>query len=91
MAPKIAHPAPDFKGVAVVDGKFKTIQLSDYVGKYVVLFFYPLDFTFVCPTEIVAFSEAAARFEVFDFLCHHSDAYRSRVAQMKKIVETLGL
>ncbi|XP_022648127.1 peroxiredoxin-1-like [Varroa destructor] len=66
MAPKIAHPAPDFKGVAVVDGKFKTIQLSDYVGKYVVLFFYPLDFTFVCPTEIVAFSEAAARFEEID-------------------------
>ncbi|XP_022706927.1 peroxiredoxin-1-like [Varroa jacobsoni] len=66
MAPKIAHPAPDFKGVAVVDGKFKTIQLSDYVGKYVVLFFYPLDFTFVCPTEIVAFSEAAARFKEID-------------------------
>jgi len=63
MAPKISQPAPDFKGVAVIDGEFKTIQLSDYKGKYVVLFFYPLDFTFVCPTEIIAFSEAASRFK----------------------------
>ena len=38
------------------------IQFSDYKGKYVVLFFYPMDFTFVCPTEIVAFSEAASKF-----------------------------
>ena len=64
MAPKLAQAAPDFKGVAVVDGEFKTIQLSDYKGKYVVLFFYPLDFTFVCPTEIIAFSESARRFKV---------------------------
>jgi len=63
MAPKLAQAAPDFKGVAVVNGEFKTIQLSDYKGKYVVLFFYPLDFTFVCPTEIIAFSEAAHRFK----------------------------
>lgn len=41
---------------AVVDGEIKKISLSDYKGKYVVLFFYPKDFTFVCPTEIIAFS-----------------------------------
>lgn len=40
--------------------------LSDYKGKYVVLFFYPLDFTFVCPTEIIAFSEAASKFEAIN-------------------------
>ncbi|XP_018496815.1 peroxiredoxin-2 isoform X1 [Galendromus occidentalis] len=62
MAPKLAQPAPDFQGTAVVDGEFKTIKLSDYKGKYVILFFYPLDFTFVCPTEIIAFSEAAQKF-----------------------------
>lgn len=45
------------------DGSFKTVSLSDYAGKYVVLFFYPLDFTFVCPTEIIAFSDRAAEFE----------------------------
>ena len=42
--------------VAVVDGEIKKVSLSDYKGKYVVLFFYPKDFTFVCPTEIIAFS-----------------------------------
>lgn len=60
--PKLQHPAPDFKGTAVVNGEFKTISLSDYKGKYVVLFFYPLDFTFVCPTEIIAFSDRAKEF-----------------------------
>ena len=47
----------------MVDGAFKDVALSDYKGKYVVLFFYPLDWTFVCPTEIIAFSDAAAKFK----------------------------
>ncbi|VEN47476.1 unnamed protein product [Callosobruchus maculatus] len=51
--PQLEKPAPIFKGTAVVDGMFKEISLEDYKGKYVVLFFYPLDFTFVCPTEII--------------------------------------
>lgn len=56
--------APDFKATAALpDGSFKDIKLSDYKGKYVVLFFYPLDFTFVCPTEILAFSDKAAEFK----------------------------
>jgi alkyl hydroperoxide reductase subunit AhpC len=58
----VQKPAPDFKAQAVVDGEFKEVKLSDYKGKYVVLFFYPLDFTFVCPTEIIAFSDAHAEF-----------------------------
>uniref|UniRef100_A0A8C3SAE9 Peroxiredoxin-2 n=1 Tax=Chelydra serpentina TaxID=8475 RepID=A0A8C3SAE9_CHESE len=58
----IGKPAPGFHATAVVDGAFKEIKLSDYKGKYVVLFFYPLDFTFVCPTEIIAFSEHAEDF-----------------------------
>jgi len=62
MAPKIRHAAPAFTADAVVDGEFKTVSLADYKGKYVVLFFYPMDFTFVCPTEIIAFSEKAAEF-----------------------------
>merc|ERR1739838_543167 len=60
---KIGHPAPAFNAQALVNGEFKNVQLSDYKGKYVVLFFYPLDFTFVCPTEIIAFSEAAKDFD----------------------------
>ncbi|XP_006631553.1 peroxiredoxin-2 [Lepisosteus oculatus] len=59
---KIGKPAPHFQATAVVDGQFKEIKLSDYRGKYVVFFFYPLDFTFVCPTEIVAFSDRAEEF-----------------------------
>ena len=56
--------APDFAATAVMpDGTFKEVKLSDYEGKYVLLFFWPLDFTFVCPTEIIAFSDAAAEFE----------------------------
>ncbi|XP_066997446.2 peroxiredoxin 2 [Anabrus simplex] len=58
----IQKPAPDFKGTAVINGQFKDISLSQYKGKYVVLFFYPLDFTFVCPTEIIAFSDRVSEF-----------------------------
>jgi peroxiredoxin (alkyl hydroperoxide reductase subunit C) len=61
--PLVQNPAPDFTAKAVANGEFKTIRLSDYKGKWVYLFFYPLDFTFVCPTEIIAFSDAASRFE----------------------------
>ncbi|CAI9726715.1 peroxiredoxin-2-like isoform X2 [Octopus vulgaris] len=60
---KLAQKAPEFKGMAVVNGEFKTIQLSDFKGKYLVLFFYPLDFTFVCPTEITAFSDRMEEFK----------------------------
>lgn len=59
---RVGQSAPDFTATAVVDQEFKTIKLSDYRGKYVVLFFYPLDFTFVCPTEITAFSDNYSSF-----------------------------
>ena len=59
---QVGHPAPDFTATAVYDQEFKLIRLTDYIGKYVVLFFYPLDFTFVCPTEITAFSDSYSRF-----------------------------
>lgn len=61
--PAISKLAPEFKGQAVINGHFKDIQLSDYKGKYVVLFFYPLDFTFVCPTELIAFNEKLEEFQ----------------------------
>ncbi|KAF9357422.1 Peroxiredoxin-2 [Mortierella sp. AD094] len=62
MVASVGKIAPAFKATAVVDGAFKEVSLDDYKGQYVVLFFYPLDFTFVCPTEIIAFSEAVERF-----------------------------
>ncbi len=64
MSTLVTKPAPDFKADAVLaDGSFKQISLSDFKGKYVLLYFYPLDFTFVCPTEIIAFSDRADEFE----------------------------
>lgn len=60
---EVGSPAPDFSAQAVVDGEIKTVSLADYKGKYVVLFWYPKDFTFVCPTEIIAFSDRAKEFE----------------------------
>ena len=69
MTTLVQNPAPDFEARAVLpDGSFSNVHLSDYRGKYVVLFFYPLDFTFVCPTEIVAFSERIEEFEARNVL-----------------------
>ncbi|XP_060755033.1 peroxiredoxin-2 [Neoarius graeffei] len=79
---KIGHPAPQFKVTAVVDGQFKDVQLSDYRGKYVVLFFYPLDFTFVCPTEIIAFSDHVSEFRKIgcEVLAASTDSHFSHLA-----------
>ncbi|VDP40678.1 unnamed protein product [Schistosoma mattheei] len=57
------QPAPNFEGTAVVGTELRPISLSQFQGKYVLLVFYPLDFTFVCPTELIAFSERAAEFQ----------------------------
>ena len=62
-AAKVGEPAPTFTLDAVVGKEFKKISLTDYRGKWVVLFFYPLDFTFVCPTEIKGFNVALRDFE----------------------------
>ncbi|MBI3273134.1 MAG: peroxiredoxin [Planctomycetes bacterium] len=60
--PLVGQKAPAFKADAVVGTEFKSIQLEDYRGKWVVLFFYPLDFTFVCPTELTAFQDRLTEF-----------------------------
>jgi len=62
LVARIGKEAPDFEAESVVNGEFQKVKLSDYRGKYVVFFFYPLDFTFVCPTEIIAFSDRADEF-----------------------------
>jgi len=56
---RVRTAAPTWSGTALVGTEFKTVSSSDYKGQWLVLFFYPLDFTFVCPTEIVKFSNAA--------------------------------
>lgn len=62
MTIRVGQEAPEFTATAVIDQEFKTVKLADFRGKYVVLFFYPLDFTFVCPTEIIAFSDSYEEF-----------------------------
>ncbi|MCC7518685.1 MAG: peroxiredoxin [Verrucomicrobiae bacterium] len=70
MAVLVGKPAPDFTAKAVVAGKVVDhFRLSDHRGKYVLLFFYPLDFTFVCPTELHAFQD-------------HMKAFRERNVQL---------
>jgi peroxiredoxin (alkyl hydroperoxide reductase subunit C) len=65
MSTLVAKEAPDFTATAVLgDNSFKEgFKLSDLRGKYAVLFFYPLDFTFVCPSEIIAFDKAYDKFK----------------------------
>ncbi|MEO7995325.1 MAG: peroxiredoxin [bacterium] len=62
MAVLVGKKAPEFKARATDGGEIKDVALTDYAGKWVVLFFYPLDFTFVCPTEIKAYNEMNAAF-----------------------------
>jgi len=72
MALMVEKKAPYFKGTAVIGGDatnmipdtaYKEISIDDYKGKWVVLFFYPLDFTFICPTEIEAFGTSYPKFQ----------------------------
>jgi peroxiredoxin 2/4 len=64
MCTLVTKEAPDFTAKAVMpDNTFSDLTLSSYRGKYVILFFYPLDFTFVCPSEIIAFDSALEKFQ----------------------------
>lgn len=69
MSARVGHLAPDFSVQAYdrtkddTNAQFKQVNLSDYAGKWLCLYFYPLDFTFVCPTEIVVFNNSLGEFE----------------------------
>lgn len=63
MSSLVGKAAPEVTAEGVLNGRFNTYRLSDYRGKWVVVFFYPLDFTFVCPTEILAFSDRLGDFK----------------------------
>ncbi|PHH86973.1 hypothetical protein CDD83_9476 [Cordyceps sp. RAO-2017] len=63
----VQRPAPGFTATTVLPGgEFKDVSLSDFQGQWVVLLFYPLDFTFVCPTEIIQFNDALPRFSALN-------------------------
>lgn len=84
----IKKPAPDFTLEGVINaGEFKKITLSSYKGKWVVLFFYPLDFTFICPTEITSFSKQYDEFEKINavVLGVSTDSVHSHKAWLKDL------
>lgn len=62
MVATVRHPAPAFKKTAVIDGVFEEVSLDKYKGKWVILAFVPLAFTFVCPTEIIAYNSKLEEF-----------------------------
>jgi len=94
MEARIQKAAPQFKATAVTaDGEFKDVQLSDYKGKYLVFFFYPLDFTFVCPTEITAFSDRYEDFKAIncEVLACSVDSHFSHLAWTERPRKKGGL
>lgn len=82
---EIGSPAPTFTLDAVYNKEFTKINLSDYRGKWVVLFFYPGDFTFVCPTEIKGFNKSLAEFKAInaEVLAVSVDSKYSHLAWIK--------
>jgi len=90
----VTKPAPNFEATAVApNGEFKTVKLSDYKGKYLVIFFYPLDFTFVCPTEIIAFSDRVDEFRSIgcEVVCASVDSQFTHLAWTEKSRKEGGL
>ncbi len=63
METLVGKKAPYFEAEAAIGGEFTKLKLTDFAGKYLCLFFYPLDFTFVCPTELHAFSDKIEEFK----------------------------
>lgn len=84
---QVGKEAPKFKLEALVDDKFQHISIEDYKGKWLVLFFYPLDFTFVCPTEILEFSGRVEEFKKLgaDVLACSIDSVYSHLAWTKEL------
>ena len=89
----IGKQAPKFSGQAASQGEIIDLKLDDYKGKWVVLFFYPLDFTFVCPTEIVAFNDHHEEFRKVgaEVLGVSVDSVHTHLAYMRTPREQAGV
>jgi alkyl hydroperoxide reductase subunit AhpC len=87
---QVSKPAPNFNVETVIKaGEFSQAKLEDYKGKWLVLFFYPLDFTFVCPTEITGFSKRFEEFKALNaqVLGGSTDSVHSHRAWLKELGE----
>ena len=89
------HEAPGFKAKAVMDDKFIDVKLEDYTNdnKWVVLLFYPFDFTFICPTEIISFSEKQDEFASMNsqVLAISTDSHHTHLAWSRTARENGGV
>lgn len=81
MTVQVTQPAPAFTAQALVGREFHSVSLSDYRGKWVLLFFYPMDFTFVCPTELIGLNDQYVEFVGRDcvVLCASTDTVYSHL------------
>lgn len=87
-------PAPQFDDVnAVMNNEFTKVSLSNFKGKYLIILFYPFDFTYVCPTELIAFSESMAKFKELgaEVLGVSTDSHFTHLAWLKTPREDGGL
>lgn len=94
MSSLVTRQAPDFTAQAVMaDNSFEELQLSSYKGKYVILFFYPMDFTFVCPSEIIAFDKELDKFRAknAEVIGVSTDSHFSHWAWKNTAVENGGI
>jgi peroxiredoxin (alkyl hydroperoxide reductase subunit C) len=82
---QVSRPAPTFHTQALLGRDFQTVDLDDYKGKWVLLFFYPLDFTFVCPTELVSLNDHYADFQArsCEVLAASTDSVYSHLGWVK--------
>ncbi|KAK7956581.1 Peroxiredoxin-1 [Apiospora hydei] len=90
----VQRPAPAFKAMTVfANGEFKEISLDQYLGQWVVLLFYPMDFTFVCPTEIIQYNDALSRFREINtqVLALSTDSHFSHLAWQQQPRKQGGL
>lgn len=87
MQTLVGKAAPDFTLDGVFGDQFKKVSLKDYRGRWLVIFFYPLDFTFVCPTEITAFNDAYDQFQKMntEVLSVSVDSVHSHLAWKKDL------
>src|SRR5665648_17081 len=83
---QVGQKAPEFALEGVLDNEFVDVKLSDYAGTWVCLFFYPLDFTFVCPTEIKGFAARANEFRELgcEIIASSTDSEYSHKAWFEK-------
>lgn len=86
---QVGNPTPDFEAEAVVNDVFTKVKLSDYRGKWVVLFFWPLDFTFVCPAKVIGFSKRIDEFKALnaEIIGASTDSKFTHLAWIKQIGE----